>query len=378
MKIGILSLVLHTNYGGILQSYALQTVLERMGHDVVVLNRDRNIPWSLRRHIINYSKYLIKRYIQGRKTIYKSLDCQNRERQEREQFTQAFIDRYIHTRMVNRLSVDSFDDIEAVVVGSDQVWRSIYFKKQWRTGISDAFLGFLDSTNKKRIAYAASFGTDEWEYTEEETSVCSRLLQKFDAVCVRETSGITICQEKLGYINAKLMLDPTMLLSKEDYIQLVNNANMPNSNGNLLCYVLDDNANIQELINKIAHEKKLMPFIANSQVNNAKLPNKERIQPPVEQWLRGFMDAEFVVTDSFHACIFSILFQKPFVVIGNKKRGYSRFESLLKLFGLEKRLIENVTQFDSSMLNPISGDVYRKLDIYRNNSTEFLKEALTY
>jgi len=174
------------------------------------------------------------------------------------------------------------------------------------------------------------------------------------------------------------MLDPTMLLSKEDYIQLVNNANMPNSNGNLLCYVLDDNANIQELINKIAHEKKLMPFIANSQVNNTKLPNKERIQPPVERWLRGFIDAEFVVTDSFHACIFSILFNKPFVVIGNKKRGYSRFESLLKLFGLEKRLIENVTQFDSSMLNPISGDVYRKLDIYRNNSTEFLKEALTY
>lgn len=378
MKIGILSLVLHTNYGGILQSYALQTVLERMGHDVVVLNRDRNIPWSLRRHIINYSKYLIKRYIQGRKTIYKSLDCQNRERQEREQFTQAFIDRYIHTRMVNRLSVDSFDDIEAVVVGSDQVWRSIYFKKQWRTGISDAFLGFLNSTNKNRIAYAASFGTDEWEYTEEETAVCSRLLQKFDAVCVREASGITLCREKLGYVNAKQMLDPTMLLSKEDYIQLVNNANMPNSNGNLLCYVLDDNANIQELINKIAHEKKLMPFIANSQVNNTKLPNKERIQPPVERWLRGFIDAEFVVTDSFHACIFSILFNKPFVVIGNKKRGYSRFESLLKLFGLEKRLIENVTQFDSSMLNPISGDVYSKLDIYRNNSTEFLKEALTY
>lgn len=376
MKIGILSLVLHTNYGGILQSYALQTVLERMGHDVVVLNRDRSIPWSLRLHIINCGKYLIKRYIQGRKTTYKSLDCQNRERREREQFTQAFIDRYVHTRMVNRLSVDSFSDIEAVVVGSDQVWRSMYFKKQWRTGIKDAFLGFLDSTSKKKIAYAASFGTDEWEYTEEETAECSRLLQKFDAVGVREASGITLCQEKLGYVNAKQMLDPTMLLSKDDYIQLVKNANTPKSNGNLLCYVLDDNANIQELINKIALEKKLIPFMANSQVNNTKIPNKERIQPPVERWLRGFMDAEFVVTDSFHACVFSILFHKPFIVIGNKKRGYSRFESLLKLFGLENRLIEDVTQYEPSMLEPLTDNVYNKLDKYRSNSIEFLKVAL--
>lgn len=66
-------------------------------------------------------------------------------------------------------------------------------------------------------------------------------------------------------------------------------------------------------------------------------PLAERIQPPVEQWLRGFMDAELVVTDSFHACVFSILFHKPFVVVGNKERGLARVKSLLKMFGLEER-----------------------------------------
>ena len=369
MKIGILSLVLHTNYGGILQSYALQTVLERMGNDVVVLNRDRNITWSLRRHIINYGKYLIKRYIQGRKTIYKSLDCQNRERKEGEQFTQAFIDRYIHTRMVNRLTVDSFSDIEAVVVGSDQVWRSRYFRRLWKSGIENAFLAFLGEKSKKRIAYAASFGTDEWEYTEQETNKCAELLKKFDFVSVREDTGIRLCKDKLSRANAQHVLDPTMLLSKEDYIQLVKNANTPKSKGNLLCYILDDIAVKQQLVEPLANTQSLTPF-------HTKVP-KGCVVPPLEQWIRGFMDAEFVVTDSFHACVFSILFHKPFVVIGNKTRGYSRFESLLKLFGLENRLIENVTQFEPSMLEPLSDDVYKKLDMRKKQSMEFLNNALT-
>ena len=74
-------------------------------------------------------------------------------------------------------------------------------------------------------------------------------------------------------------------------------------------------------------------------------PLAERVQPPVEQWLRGFYDAEFVVTDSFHACVFSILFHKPFIVVGNARRGMSRFKSLLSIFALGDRLVMDVTQF---------------------------------
>lgn len=375
MKIGILSLVLHTNYGGILQSYALQTVLERMGHDVVVLNRDRSIPWSLRLHIINCGKYLIKRYILGRKTTYKSLDCQNRERREREQFTQAFIDRYVHTRMVNRLTVDSFSDIEAVVVGSDQVWRPRYFKKQWNTGIEDAYLKFLTDGNTKRISYAASFGTDDWEYNVDETKNSKQLLQRFNAVSVREQSGIELCKKYLSRKDVEWVLDPTMLLNKEDYERLI--PQDMKSSGDLMCYVLDDNSLVSTLIKRVAEEGNYNAFYANSKVSDKKIPNKERIQPPVEQWLAGFRDARLVITDSFHACVFSILFHKPFIVIGNRKRGYSRFESLLKLFGLENRLIEDVSQFGPSQLKPLSDDVYERLEEYKKNSIALLKKALT-
>lgn len=379
MKIGILTLPLHTNYGGILQAYALQTVLERMGHEVIVLNRDRSIYSPKHKQILSYIVYLIKKYCLGRKVSpFKSTKRKNIEREEREQYTSVFINKYIHTYKIRNLVKDVPKNLEAFVVGSDQVWRHIYFTKIWRCIIENAFLKFCEEENVKRIAYAASFGTEEWEYTEDETKECARLLALFDAVSVREESGVVLCAEQLARNDAKHVLDPAMLLSKDDYIKIVENTETPKSSGNLMCYVLDDNANIQTLINEIAHEKNLTPFIAaNSKVDDKKLPNKERIQPPVERWLRGFMDAEFVVTDSFHACVFSILFHKPFVVIGNKTRGYSRFESLLKLFGLENRLIENVSQFEPSLLNPLSDDVYIKLDEYRNNSIGFLNRALT-
>ena len=371
MKIGILSLVLHSNYGGILQSYALQTVLERMGHGVIVLNRNRDLHRTISQEIRSYVKYLAKKFLLGRNVIYKSANQQNKERYEREVNTCAFIEKYIHTRMVNGITNELFREMDAVIVGSDQVWRPCYFKEQWNTSIEDAYLRFLADWNIKRISYAASFGTDDWEYNEEETQKCMHLLQKFNAVSVREQSGIELCEKFLGRKDAKWVLDPTMLLSKEDYEKLI--PKDKNASGDLMCYVLDDNPAVSSLIKRVAEEGNYKAFYANSRVKDAKLS----IQPPVEQWLAGFRDARLVITDSFHACVFSILFHKPFIVIGNRKRGYSRFESLLRQFGLENRLIENETQFAPSLLKPLLDDVYIKFDKYRNDSMAFLNKTLT-
>ena len=118
-------------------------------------------------------------------------------------------------------------------------------------------------------------------------------------------------------------------------------ADVPKSKGTLLCYILDETESTTGLISRLAGEMGLVPFRGNSRAEDWSAPLAERIQPPVEQWLRGFMDAELVVTDSFHACVFSILFHKPFIVVGNKERGLARVESLLKMFGLEKCLYEN-------------------------------------
>ena len=154
-----------------------------------------------------------------------------------------------------------------------------------------------------------------------------------------------LCREHFG-VEALHVLDPTMLLDKEDYIRLIEAAGTPKSKGTLLNYILDETSEKRALIERIAKEKGLVPFRVNSRVEDRTAPIEERIQPPVEKWLRGFYDAEFVVTDSFHACVFSILFGKPFVVVGNKERGIARFESLLKMFGLEDRLVCNIDDYN--------------------------------
>lgn len=376
MRIGILTLPLHTNYGGILQAYALQTVLERMGHEVVLIDQDRDVHSTAFRQSLRLGKYLTKKCLLRKNATYYNPKEVNRERREREQFTRAFINKYIHTCIVRDLTTDVPDNLETIVVGSDQVWRLRYFTCIFHCGIENAFLKFAEDRAVKRVAYAASFGTDDWEYTEEETAACARLLKKFDAVSVREASAVGLCKTRLGYNDARHVLDPTMLFEKEDYIGLVNQANTPKSPGNLMCYVLDHNAEKQQLIERIARERNLTPFYTNSQIDNTLLPNSERIQPPLEQWLRGFMDAEFVVTDSFHACVFSIIFGKPFVVVGNKERGMTRFQSLLKMFSLEQNLISSIEEYTPGCSYQIHEDARKQLEKYKDRSLAFLKESL--
>ena len=102
------------------------------------------------------------------------------------------------------------------------------------------------------------------------------------------------------------------------------------------------------------------------------------IIPPIEGWLQGFRDAEYIITDSFHGTVFSIINRKPFFALVNKDRGASRFESLLEQLGLEDRLIYDIDTFDLSNLNNNIdyNTVAIRLDELRNHSVDFLKKYL--
>ena len=162
-------------------------------------------------------------------------------------------------------------------------------------------------------------------------------------------------------------------LLKDDYIQLFEVDKTPESKGSLLCYILDETPEKLDIINKITKEKALIPFRVNSKAENIKVPLEERIQPSIEQWLRGFYDASFVVTDSFHACVFSIMFNKPFVVVGNAQRGMTRFNSLLRTMQLQNCLIAENTKF--TIENIEYKKVNRLLKHWQNISLQYL---LTY
>lgn len=334
MRIGIVTLPLHTNYGGLLQAYALQTVLRRLGHEVEHLQLPVEFQilhpsWKMP---MVYCKRAIRKYFGGEYNIPIFTHPHKWIRKN----TDAFIASHIHPRYLNeeKWNEGLANEYDAIVFGSDQIWRPIYAYP-----IEKYFGSFFGDSKIKRISYAASFGTEDNEYSEEQLSLCRNLLNKFNAVSVREKSAVSICKERFG-VQAEHVLDPTMLLIHGDYESIFEQANTPKSEGTLAVYVLDENPQIEAFIKKRSSQKGLIPFRTNSKVENHNAKLSERQQPPVERWLRAFHDAELVITDSFHACVFSILFHKPFICIGNKSRGMSRFHSLLSDFSLSDRLVD--------------------------------------
>ena len=197
----------------------------------------------------------------------------------------------------------------------------------------------------------------------------------FDAVSVREKSAVNQCRKYFNH-SASHVLDPTLLLRVDDYIRLFKASNVDKSCGTLLTYVLDSSEVMTKYIRDIAQDKKLEPFNVNNPYEyDDSRPLQERIKPSVEKWLRGFYDAEFVITDSFHACVFSIIFHKQFVVVGNKERGMSRSESLLDMFGLKDRPV-NIGD-DISSLDEIDFTAVDKIyATLKEESKSFLFNAL--
>lgn len=344
MKIGILTQPLLNNYGGLLQNYALQQVLKGMGHETETVDWELQSP--IYRRMLSWCKWYVYKNI-GVKVEKPRYKLSRAEEAAIGQHTKSFIEKNISVCSQKARTSEEFVSIDdkihydAYVVGSDQVWRPSYNSNM----MTAMFLDFVKRKDTKRIAYAASFGTSEWEFTPSMTLSCAQLAKKFDLITVREKSGVNLCKRHLG-VEATWVLDPTMLLGREDYERLVMAENEPVSKGSLFHYILDPSEEKEALIERVAANQGLDPFTIMPKCQAENRTNwdvKNRIEdcifPSVTSWLRGFMDAEMVVVDSFHGAVFSIIFNKPFWVIGNSERGNARFESLLDLFGLVDRMI---------------------------------------
>lgn len=369
MKIGILSLIPGHNYGGILQSYALQTFLEKKGHEIMIISQD---------HLVPELSWLQKLYtfpIRFARGLYRlRISSPNWERVrnvrdvEIDKGLLSFVDRHLHI-----FKVDSFESIpenifDALIVGSDQVWRPIYFKQQYRQAIEHAFLLFAKNWDIKRIAYAPSFAVDEWEYSKEETCNCRQLISLFDKISVREYSGIDLCLKNLGR-KPLCLIDPTMLVTCEEYVHNLKLDTLPKTKGNLFVYVLNSNEELDSIVETLRTTHSLIPFYANKTERNIK---GVEVRPSIETWVRGVMDAEIVLTDSYHACVFSILFHKPFIVIGNKYRGMARFNTLLERFDLNKQMISKSEEYSEDLWKIDYVEVEKKILEYRKKSMDFL------
>lgn len=375
-KVGILTQPLHDNYGGLLQAYALKEVIQSLNHEVIIINRRGKETSKARRFFSKMKKKLFKQKINPRDFLSRN------ERNIISSKTLAFRKKYISVESepitddstMARLNTRG---LTAYVVGSDQCWRPKYSPQ-----ITNYFLDFAEEQKAiKRISYAASFGVSNWEYNSQLTKRCSSLAKKFDAISVREDSAVALVEQHLDR-KAIHVLDPTMLLEKEHYIKITEEEGVKASSGELKVYILDKTKQKEKIVAEAQNLLGLKEFEV--------LPKKrfglddfrtiqDFVYPGPIQWLKGYRDAKFVITDSFHGTVFSILFNRPFIVIPNISRGIARFESLLKMFGLEDRLISDMEDFDlETMLNSAIdwASVNRILDKERGKAIEFLDNNL--
>lgn len=333
-KIAIFTLPLARNYGGILQAFALNKILTTLDYESYVLE----VP-------INNLKYKIKSIVDSCNSIRK------------------FIKKNIKTVKVSSIDENEIKNrnIDTIIVGSDQVWRKSF---------SNDLRYFLPNiSGLKKIAYAASFGIDNWDYNEKETEIIKKSLNSFSGISVREESAINLCNDKLNIL-PHLVFDPTLLLNSSDYEKFVKKGS---NTKYIFVYLLDyTNTNNLNFINNIKNERKLNI----KQVSLYKNKLIKRILPTtsIENWLSYIYNSDIVITDSFHGCVFSILFNKEFYILPNNAGGNSRIFSLLKLVGLEDHII---TDYKKTIFEEIDWKTVNSIiDTNRNKSINYLKRAL--
>ncbi len=365
MKIGILTQPLANNYGGILQNFALQLVLKRMGHTPVTIN----IPYRKLEEKTNWPSFFWRFFkrIKGDKRILfinanKQMNFFNTPGQNQMIF--------IRKNLLVENAIDGSPvffqterDFDAIIVGSDQVWR-----KAFSPDLPAFFFRDVPNSTKK-ITYGVSFGTSKSDIPQEEISYYKSLVQNIHSISVREKSGIDICK-KLFDVDAELVLDPTLLLNPDDYIKLLNIKGNSYTN-TLAIYLLDRNKDKDNLIRTICKELGLCPTYIGT-------PSKKGF-PSIESWMTEIKNSRFMITDSFHGTVFSIIFNKQFITLSNKGRGNSRMETLLEIVNLQDRMIcAESPILPATWLSKIDyTDVNRRLSLLKIESINFLQKALS-
>ena len=351
------------NYGGTLQNYALQKVLTRLGHEPLTLRLATDYQgiskaeYLFVRYPILLAKHIVKRLV-GRPT--NAPEVYDRWK-ARVAGMESFVSNHICTTpFLKRITLRDINryDIQTIVVGSDQIWRPSVLNV-----LNNYFCSFAKGSGLKRISYAASFALDQWPFDEDMTGKIRQLIKGFSAVSVRESNAVDLCHDNLG-VDAQWVLDPTMLLDKEDYCRLC--VAVPVSGRRfVLAYLLD----------KSAEKVKMAELVAKSCGCEVKyIYGNVSAEDTIENWLASFRDAQYIVTDSFHGTVFSLIFRKQFYCFYNPGRGNGRMDSLKLLTGLNDRFISSSTELTEKPIDFL--DFTARIETMKQQSIDFLEKEL--
>lgn len=368
-KIAILSLYDINNYGNRLQNYAVQEILRKYNFDTISIANQQDLNFK------NKLKKYIKIILMPILTIIIPKFKLNRIRKKNFLKFNENINISKKELYTNKFNPNLLINFDFYVVGSDQVWNSIY--NYPKNKIKSLYLlDFFDDNNKK-ISFSASFGIDKIPSCSEEQ--IEKYISKFKALSVREESGKKIIEKLTGRKDVIVLLDPTMLLEISEWDKVSNKPNQINE----LCqngekYILN-----YFLGNLNSERKREIERIANK--NNCKIINiLDKNDPyytcgPSEFiWLEK--NAFLICTDSFHSSVFAILYKRPFVVF-NRDDGQngknimnSRLETLLSKFKLEDRYYNG--KIPEKLLKCNYSYVDQILEEERKKTKKFLEKAL--
>lgn len=366
-KIAIITLHRVRNYGSSLQTLATQKALQKNGCQAEVIDYypERYTSFGLLKRLKYKNKHLEKNPIlllAARMIISVSYV---KKKIVFDRFLRKYI--YLTTKIYRRKEefIEKLPQADAYCTGSDQVWNSY-----WNEGIDEPlYLSFVPETCYK-FSYASSFGNSK--LPEGEAVSVKPYLEQYKHITVRENTGVQILKD-LGIEEAAQMLDPTLLFTGEEWAEYTSNKFADKKY--VVTYNLHHDSRIDQYAARVARENGLKVYNISYNLHDIIRKGTLKWCPAVEEYLGLIRDAQYVVTDSFHATVFSILFKKKFVVIYPEKAN-SRIKSILELLQITDRGSANMPQIEQIMSEIDYERVDLILDKERYKAKQYLETII--
>lgn len=345
MKIGIVTIIDNFNYGNRLQNYAVQKILNK--YRPITIDNDINYFYLLLRKLKRLKIYVDSKNERKR---YKNFCLFNRN---------IFFSRRLYSTKRTSKTLNTYDFL---IVGSDQVWNPNFGR------LSDLdLLKYVDLD--KRIAFSASFGVNDIPYDMKEKVGVE--LKKFSSISVREERGKEIVEELTGRKDVEVLVDPTMLLTADEWDKVSKKPKMLKSKKYILNYFLGDlSSDRKNEIERVAKEN-------NCEIINLLDKNSSFYQCGPSEFLYLEKNAFLICTDSFHSCVFAILYNRPFIIFDredNLVSMNSRIETLINKFKLKNRNFTGKITKDNLKCNYT--ETYKILNVERKKANKFINNVL--
>lgn len=382
--IGLVTCYSHHNYGSMLQAYATEMIMQKMGlpFQTIACTKPRDY-MTVNKYVYYLKKLLIadwNMYL-GKKRIAKikakNLIFRNNA-QMRDNMFDDFASKFFHTSACprNRKELEAMAaNYSAFLVGSDQLWRTDsvehgYFTLEW---VPDDI---------RKVAYSTSIGVKEVPWFQVKKN--KWFMNRFDHIALREQSACDLVYKLTGR-KVQVVLDPTLLFTGEQWMAIQQKE--PLTSGKyIFCYLLGNNPSQREFIKRVK-DKTGYKIVALLHLDDY-VPSDDAFadEAPYNvgpcEFLNYIRNAEFVFTDSFHCSVFSILYKKNFFTFSRfaenaKQSTNTRIDNLLHITGLEgRRMTANKTADEVLNYNGSFNQVEEKLDVLRASSMAYLKNAL--